>query len=110
MPDIFLYQGTPNPPDVILSDPTVVRGGSGNVTVNATGNLLSAVAGIVLILASANVSSSGGSFTSNVGAVVETGDANVAASGNVFTSAAGTVTVVISGGSVTVAEEVAVQL
>lgn len=33
MPDIFLYAGEPNPNDIRLSDPTVVRGGGAGPTI-----------------------------------------------------------------------------
>lgn len=46
MPDIFLYQGEANPNDIVLSDPTVQRGGGG-VTHATTGALIGPGSAIV---------------------------------------------------------------
>lgn len=39
MPDVFLYQGEANPPDVVAADPTVLRGGPGTVTWSVAASL-----------------------------------------------------------------------
>lgn len=38
MPDIYLYEGEPNPADIKLSDPTVLRSSGGTVIVEADAN------------------------------------------------------------------------
>lgn len=45
MPDIFLYKSDSNVYTIIVSDPTILRPGSGNVTVDLFGSFLEAILG-----------------------------------------------------------------
>ncbi len=77
----------------LMKYPPLWSSATGNVTVAATGNALTASAGTVSITGAANVTSTGTSLAASVGNVSVSGAANVAAAGNSLTASAGNVSI-----------------
>ena len=74
--NVLLYAGEANPTDVMLRSIGFI-GGSVNVDVNATGNLLTAFLGSVSVIGDANISLTGNLFTAAVGTATASGAAAV---------------------------------
>ncbi len=100
MTDIFLYHGEVTPTDIILSDPTVPRGGGTDANVNVTGLAVATALGLVLALGGATITASGLAGLSDIGATVSTGSASTTAIGIHATANVGSSTI---SGSATIA-------
>jgi hypothetical protein len=55
MPDVFLYTGEPNPNDVVLSDPTTIRGGTVAVSVSDAGAAIESVPDVLASISSSDL-------------------------------------------------------
>jgi hypothetical protein len=87
MPDIFLYAGEPNPNDIRLGDPTVLRGGGGPVTYSYTGSGGLLLAGAATYALGKSYPVSGGLVFGGVG-TVKLGKTYSPSGGLVFAGAA----------------------
>lgn len=91
MVDVFLYPAQANPADIVLSDPTVLRGGGVNATAVPAGVSAESGLGGATGAADALGAPAGVQASSGIGAAKSAGDANVAPSGVGAATAVGVV-------------------